>query len=506
MTRARRSSAPWLGLSLLLCTAVEAAPRTPCDVFDLPAPVQALKQRIKTRSRSAFKPIARDAAALTESGPPAARACAHYIAGAAWFFLSAGRTDRARHAAQATQHLVAAQILAPSLMKGRQPQARLRTAWQRLGTAWLPRGRPVDMIVPAGAGTLHLRPPPGVESPLRITLPLGPKPRTVQLRPGRWQVELQTDCGPSAAVRDLGAGPIAIPPAAPCAVALQPHDAAGPVTAFRVVDAAGKPVKRIDARVGPVTVLARGYRPTAVRLPAAGGPLPVRLTRCPVELVAHVRPPDAVVDGGGPQPWGKAVLTARRPGYADLRQVVQIPRPAACKGARHAVDLSLRRPVSVVAVDADGEPVVLSRLWINEAIADATSLSLPMGLYRYQAEHPALGTVSGAFTVRTCAAAVCDPATLRVAFERSRPGGSSHTGAWILMGASGLAFAVGAVSGSAAIGTQDEIDAYTTRKDEGFPISTLVARRNDEAKAADRAFLLGGGLLVGGLIWYLAGD
>jgi hypothetical protein len=489
-----------------MCTPAGAAPKTPCDVFDLPADVQALKARIKTRTRSAFAPIARDAAQLAQSGAPAARACAHYIAGAAWFFLSAKRTDQVRHAAQAVHHLVAAQALAPSLMKGRQPQARLRTVWQRLGNAWLPKGSPVGVTLPAGQGVVQLSAPPGIDVPVRIALPLASKPQTVQLRPGRWQVGLKTACGESTAQLPLSSGPVPLPAAPPCAVQLKPRDAAGPVTDFQVTDRTGAPVQQVDARFNPMTVQARGYLPTAVRVPDAGGVLPVTLKRCPVQVVPHIRPPDAKVEGAGPRPWGTITLSARRAGYVDLQQKVQVPRPKTCKGAQHAVDLSMRRPVAVIAVNADGEPVVLSRLWINEAVVSATGLALPMGLYRYQAEHPALGTVSGAFTVRTCGSAACDAPQLRIQFERARSSGGSNTGAWIVMGTGGLALAAGAVSGVSALSTQGEIDDYTTRQQEGFPIDDLVMQRDEQAQTADRAFLIGGALLVGGLVWYLIGD
>lgn len=506
MTRARRSSALWLGLSLLMCTPAGAAPRTPCEVVDLPASVEALKTRIKTRNRSAFAPIARDAAALSTQGTPAARACAHYIAGAAWFFLSAGRSERVRHAAQAAQHLVAAQALAPTLMKGRQPQSRLRTVWQRLGTGWLPRGPAVGVTVPAGTGMLTLSAPPETGVSLTIPIPLASTAKTIQLRPGRWQMSLQTDCGTSNALRTINAGSLSLPTPSPCAVRLQPRDAAGPITDFQVVDRTGKPIKRIDARHNPVTITARGYRPTAVKLPTAGGALPVTLTRCPVKVVPHIRPPDAKVQGAGSHAWGTVTLSARRAGYTDLKQVVQIPRPKTCKDAQHAVDLSMRRAVAVVAVDASGEPVVLSRLWINESVTPVTGLALPMGLYRYQAEHPGLGTVSGAFTVRTCSTASCEPPRLRIEFERTRASKSSNTMAWLMMGGGGLAIVGGAIAGTAALDTQGEIDAYTTLEKEMFPISDLVDKRNEQARAADTAFVLGGGLLIGGLIWYLAGD
>ncbi|MGK0359778.1 MAG: hypothetical protein ACI9U2_002084 [Bradymonadia bacterium] len=504
-------------LLLAVCaTTAAAAPQTPCAVAGLPAPLQALKARLTTRDPAAWATIARDAAALTEAGPPAARACAHYVAGAAWFYLSGRRTDRARHAISAVSHLVAAQALAPVAMQQRQPRSRLQTAWARVGQVdgWLPRrGRPVTVSLPARSGTVHLSPgdPTAWKATCagaclaRIRIPLSPKaPRSVHLRPGRWSVAWTTACGTRAhGIEIAGAGPIRLPDQPPCAVELNPQDGGKPIAEFAVRTAQGDPLQTVTAAHNPVTVTARGYLDETVRVSAKGGPLAVAMTRCAVQIVPHVRPPDAQVEGAGSQPWGAVQLRARRPGYRDLAQRVEVAAPKRCMGARHVVDLNLARPVAVIALDDAGEPVVPARLWINEEIVDAATLALPAGLYRFQAEHPGLGTVSGAFGVADCVDSHCPSARLPVRFTRV---GRSRTGPWVVMGTGGLVAAIGLGFGVAAVNAQSDIDAYTTRQQQSFGLDTLTARRDDRAATADDALLAGGALIVGGLVWYLVGD
>lgn len=511
----------WCAASCLLvvvcASPASAAPRTPCDVAGLPTPVEALKARLTTRDPAAWATIARDATAHTASGTAAARACAHYAAGAAWFFLSGRRADRVRHAISAVRHLVAAQALAPDAMRKRQPQSRLRTAWSRVGKVdgWLPRAaRPVAVTLPARLGSVELSPGDprawkaacAGDCPARITIPLSPKtPRAVDLRPGKWSVALTTPCGSRAHRIDVDAGgPLALPADPPCAAQISPQDAGAPIADFAVRTATGAPLAKVTAAHNPVTVTARGYLDETVRVPAEGGVLTVPMTRCAVQIVPHVRPPDAQIEGAGSRPWGTIELRARRAGYRDLTKTVRVAAPKRCAGARHDVDLAMARPVAVVAVDDAAEPVVPARLWINDAIVDAASLALPVGLYRFQAEHPGLGIVSGAFTVRACVDADCPPSRLQIRFKRAaRP---RRVGPWITMGAGGLVAAVGLGFGVAAAGTQDDIDSYTVRRLEREPLDTLVGRRNDRAAAADNAFLVGGTLLVGGLVWYLVGD
>ena len=508
MISARRFAAAFAASLALLVGPACAAPRTPCDVAGLPAPVEALRARLDSRDPAAWATIARDAAALTASGSPAARACAHYSAGAAWFFLSGRRADRVRHAVSAVTHLVAAEALAPEAMRQRQPKSRLQTAWSRVGTleGWLDRAaRPVSISLPARAGSVVLTPgdPRGWKAacggacPAQITIPLDPTtPRAVHLRPGRWTVALNTACGARAQKVQIESPP--------CAVQISARDANTPIADVALLDARGAALAQVTAANNPVTVTARGYLDETVRVPPDGGEMTVAMTRCAVQIVPHVRPPDAQVEGAGSQPWGALELRAKRPGYRDLTKTVHVPPPTRCVGARQDVDLALERPVAVVAIDDDGEPVVPARLWVNEAVVDAASLALPVGLYRFQAEHPGLGTVSGAFTVRACEEADCLPSRLRVRFSRaSKP---SRAGPWWVMGAGGLVTAVGVGFGAAAFGAQRDIDAYTTRVQERESIDTLIARRDHRAGQADAALFAGGAILVGGLIWYLVGD
>ena len=506
------------GLLLAIsATTASAAPRTPCDVTGLSAPIQALEARSNTRDPAAWATLARDAIALTQEGSAADRACAHYAAAGAWFFLSGRRADRVRHAVSAVSHLVAAQALAPATMRQRQPTSRLQTAWSRVGKVdgWLPRaGRPVAIVLPARSGSVHLTPgdPRGWKAvcagacPARITIPLSAQTtRTVHLRPGQWSVELKTACGTRAHRVDVtGAGPLRLPDDPPCSVKISPQDAGATIATFAVRSAQGAQLTQVTAAHNPVTVTARGYLAETVRVPAEGGPMTVPMTRCAVQIVPHVRPPDAQVDGAGSRPWGTVQLRARRAGYRDLAHQIEVAAPKRCNGARHEVDLALARPVAVVAIDDAGEPVVPARLWVNEAIVDAALLALPVGLYRFQAEHPGLGTVSGAFTVRACLDADCAPSRLQIRFKRAvRP---TRTGPWVVMGAGGVVTAIGLGFGAAALGAQNDIDGYTTRQQESEPIDTIVARRDDRASAADNALLIGGTLLIGGLVWYLSGE
>lgn len=519
MTRRRRFVALCgASVALLLAVAAHAAPpRTPCEVAFLPQTVTQLQGRLQSRDPAAWATIARDAAALSASGTPAARACAHYSAGAAWFFLSGRRTDRRRHAAAAVRHLVAAEVLAPRAMVDRQPQSRLATAWERIGVVdgWLPTAaKAVAVELPARTGTVILSPGDGAAwaaicgstcaRATRITLPLDPeRATTVHLRPGRWQVELATACGRARHIVAVDGGVLRVPDDPPCQVALAPHDGETPVDSFTAHDARGAPLTRVDATQNPITVRAPGYLPETVRVSPTGGRLAVPLRRCPVRVSAKVAPRDATLEGLEAQPWGTAEVRARRAGYADLRQLVKIPRPTRCADARHLVELKLKRNVAVVALDSDAEPVVLARLWINDKVLEVAGLALLPGPYRFQAEHPGLGTVSGTFVVDACSQGTCPAARLRVEFERPlRP---SRAGPYILVGSGVAAGLVGLGFGVAALSTQADIDGYTTRRDEERSVDALLSQRDDYARVADTAMLAGGALVISGIIWLASG-
>lgn len=519
MTRRRRSVAP-CGASVLLAVAAAHAaptPRTPCEVAFLPDPIKQLEERLKTRDAAAWATIARDAAALATSGPQPARACAHYSAGAAWFFLSERRTDRRRNAAAAARHLVTAELLAPRAMVDRQPQSRLATAWERVGVVdgWLPRpAPPVAVELPARTGTVVLSPGstqgwaaicgPTCAGSMRIELPLDPDTsQTVHLRPGRWRVELATACGATAHVVDVDGGVLRVPGDSPCEVTLAPHDGDRAVERYVAEDAGGRRLERIDATHNPITVRAAGYLPEVVQVSPTGGRLPVPLRRCPVALTVHATPADARITGAGAHPWGEAQVVLRRAGYADLEARVPIPAPTDCAGAQHTVSLTLARQVAVVPIDSDGEPVVLARLWIDDAVVDVAGLALRPGSHRYQAEHPALGTVTGAFAVDACGAGDCSAAILRLRFERRlRP---SRTGPYLLVGSGVAAGLVGLGFGIAALSTQADIDGYSSRREEGRSIDALLSQRDDYARIADTTLLAGGALVLGGIIWLATG-
>lgn len=517
MTRRRRFVA-WCGASVLLAAAAHAAPpRTPCDVPGLPAAVEQIARRIETGNRAVWATLARDAAALSAEGSPAARACAHYSAGAAHFFLSVRGTRRRRHAAAAARHLVSAEALAPQAMLSRQPQKRLANAWKRMGTirGWLPEAaKPVAVELPARTGTVTLT--PGSDASWRtlcsatcsasmaITLPLdADATRSVHLRPGRWRVALTTACGEARAVVELDGGVLRLPPDPPCAVELVPHDDNTPIEPFRAVDAQGKALTRVDARHNPITLHAPGYTPATVTVPATGGRLPVAMSRCAVDLQVTTVPGDAQVEGAGPQPWGEARVVARRAGYADQAQTVRIPRAARCSDARHAITLTLRRRVAVVATDSTGDPVVLSRLWVDDAVVDPADLALAPGPHRFQAEHVSLGLLSGRVVVDACSTGRCPAARLRVEFERAAS--PDRTGPYLVMGGGVAVGLLGLGFGVAAVNAQADVDAYTVRRQESRPIAEIIAERDDYARVADTALLTGSALIIGGIIWLASG-
>ncbi|MCB9540029.1 MAG: hypothetical protein H6704_27765 [Myxococcales bacterium] len=521
-----RRSAQWLlSVGCVLSTPALAAPDTPCDDVALPAPVEALRARLAgTDSRVAWATLAQDAGQVAGTLPPGeARACAHYLAGSAHFFLSAALAERRRHAADAVRHLVAAQAMAPDAMDATQPRARLSTAWSRMGKVgdWFTGARPVKVTLEGAerATGVVLRPrapdgwseacgaTPTCRGAVRIALP-PPADRPIGLRPGRWAVEVEGRCGARAADLDVpdAGGVLTLPPAAPCAITLEARDGEAPVTDLALW-ADGRPIAptELTAAAGAVTVRAPGYRPAKVTLPPAGGTVTVALERCAVDLQVRTIPADATVEGGGPAPWGARAIAARRPDLGRVRATVDVPRPADCKGATHEAELVLPRPVTVQARDPDGDPVVVARLKVQGKPVDALGFSQPPGAYGFQAEHPRWGMAVGRFTVDPCPpSGDCRPTPLVIDFPEPS-GGGAPTGALVTMGVGGAVAVGGLIAGATALSSQRALDDYENKRQAGVALDDLVTERDDRAAAADALLLTGGVVLTAGLVWWWLG-
>ena len=511
-------SGPLLGAPAL-------AAATPCDDVPLPPAVEHLRDRLaRTDARLAWATLAEDAARLAaDQDGDGARACAHYLAGSAHFFLSAAASERLLHAGAAVGHLIAAQALAPDAMRGKQPDSRLRTAWSRLGRVdgWLTGGKPVAVEVPPAPRARHivLSPAdaagwnaacgttPACAEAARLPLPGGESARQILLRPGRYAVEVVGRCGTTrgeAVVARDGALPL--PEVAPCQVTLVARDGDDPVADAQVwagdrAVAAGA----LEANLGPVTVRAPGYLDAALTLPIAGGEVQVALSRCPVRLDVDAHPADAIVTGAGVAPWGPRTVVAQREDLGRVEQAVDVPRPASCVDASHPITIVLPRRVTVFARSADGDPAAVSRLRVQGDDVDPLGFAQPPGTYGYQAENPDLGMAVGRFTVDACPdRGPCTPTRVAVEFV-SAPDRGAPTGALVTLGIGGAVAVGGLIAGATALGKQRDLEDYTTKRDVGVGIDDLIDQRDDRATTADALLATGGVVLTAGLIWWLLG-
>ncbi len=503
-------------------SAAGPAQGTPCKADGLPDAVSSLAKRLETRDRGALATVAQDAARIAASqDAPAARACAHYQAAAAHFFLSTHKADRRRHAADAVRHLLAAVALAPAPMQGRQPTARLRKSWERLGRVegWLTKStRPVEVTLdPMGEVMLEPGDPkewvaacgdtPSCRSAARFRLPK--RALSVRLRPGRYRVTVTTACGDRSETVDVKAGALALPKAPGCACQLHVRDGKAALSDVEVLGPGGVTLeaKKLSSDLAAVTVSAPGYLPVGVSLPAAGGQIKVQLERCPVELQVFSEPAGATITGDGPAPWGPRVITAKAPGFAELKTTIEVPRPKTCREARHSARVVLPRTVVVTAI-AEGAPVQAARLTIDGEDVGTERFARPPGRYNYQAWHPVHGATMGAVEVPDCGGETCGPVALGIEFRVVKPADEPKRGAsrwaYVLMGLGGLSMGGGLVSGAAAFNTQDQIDGYGARSDNARPIDDLVERRNTQAALADGLVIGGAAAFSVGFILYLA--
>lgn len=495
-------------------SAARAAPPTPCTADALAPAVAGLADRLAASDEpAAWTAILAAAAALAEGDgfSPAERACAAYVAGSAAFFLSADRDAGRRHAATAVRWFGLAEALAPEAMAARQPRSRSGTAWQRLGEVpgWLRGRRPVAVAIPPGpAGTVRLSPADPAawravcaDCEARIDVPReAERAVSVSLRPGWYRVEHVGPCGATAAEAEVAGGLVPVPEPAVCTAQVRALDGEAPIADFTVrageapIDAAAAPVG------GPLTVEAAGYLPRAVTPDPLGGPLPVALERCPVILDVTARPAHARVDGAGPAPWGPRTIRATAPGHGPVSRAVDVPRPARCAGARHAVEIALPRAIGVLATDAEGRPVSVARLLVDGEPADPVGLARPPGRYAIEARHPTLGAATAAVEVPPCAAPDCPPVSAALKFPPP-PSTGVRTGPLVAYITGGVLLTGGLLAGVSAWGTHNQILTYDSKSSAGEALDDLVARRDEQARAAD-VLLIGGGLsLLGGWLW-----
>ncbi|MEZ4470304.1 MAG: hypothetical protein R3F60_05795 [bacterium] len=184
----------------------------------------------------------------------------------------------------------------------------------------------------------------------------------------------------------------------------------------------------------------------------------------------------------------------------DLDEVIDVPPPARCEAARHEARLELARPVVVVGHDDDDRFALPTRLWIQgeevpvEVRAPAGSLRLP-GRAPGAGDHPRAGGRGRLRRPHLPTGAPGRPL-------RARPEPGAGPGPWLAMGTGAAATIAGIVFGGLALGASGELQTYTVRRDEPKSVAELVDERDRWAGAADTAFLVGGTVLVGGLIWY----
>lgn len=512
-----------------------AAPTHPCDIaLSAPGVAELAARLARSNDPEAWRAVGATARALAEAGSElsdADRGCAAYVAGSAAFFLSADRGTRRAEAARAVAAFALAERLAPAAMTGRQARNRLQTAWRRMGAVagWLTGERPVRVSVSPpsaiGAGQLRFTPStPGAWSQVCPEDRCGPFPAitvphpeaglgTFSLRPGAYTVERLAACGATrAAVTVDRAGPIELPPPAPCLARLEVRDARDgdgppPTVTVRgsdgvILDAGAVPVER-----APVKVSAPGYQPLTVELPSRGGPAAVALERCPVKLVVLTQPEGARIEGDGPGPWGARVVRARKAGHGPIEVTVEVPPPDACDAeadsiSTHTAQLVLPRSVTVQARGPAGDALTLGKLVVQGEPVDAMGFHRPPGRYAWQAMHAQYGVTTGQVEVGPCLANDCSPVVLTVRF--ARPEAERSRGPLLVMGAGGIVFGLGALAGVAAWQTNQDIRSYSTKAEVGVPLEDLVARRDDQALTADGLMLTGVVTAAVGALWWLA--
>ena len=523
---------------MLLLGAVGGLPDSawanPCDTVSLPDPLADLRRKVdRATDPDALTDLGRRAGVWAQKAPNRAiRACAHYVAGATAFYLSAGKTHQALHAAQAWGHLVAAAALAPEAMQARQPQARLRTVVARIGEVdgWSNDGSVAVTLPPRpGGGVLQLRPVstrqwiatcgdhPRCADALNLRLPLPEsEPTPIWLRAGRYLATVPGECGTAEGVVEVvddplaDGGPLQLPAPSPCRVSLRPRDGDRAIDRFEVFTV-GANRRRIepdglDARVGRVRIEVPGYKPVEIRPNSTDRVVDLPLERCPVDLRVRVVPGDARVSGAGLGAWGRREIRAERGGHQSVSKAVDVPAPIRCADAVHEVSLRLPRRVTMVTRNEDGETVTPGRLIVDGTIMPAAGVVLAIGAHRYVAEHPRYPRAHGSFMVEPCRGDPCPPATVTIDLP-PRPPREWGTGPRVALGVGGALIAGGLLAGLAAVESQQRIDGYTRKRDEETAIDTLIEQRDRQARTADALVTTGAVTAVAAIVWHmLAGE
>ena len=166
------------------------------------------------------------------------------------------------------------------------------------------------------------------------------------------------------------------------------------------------------------------------------------------------------------------------------------------------VAVALKRAVSVRALDANQKAVSASRLVVDGEPVGLLGFHLKPGQYTYAALHQP-SAASGPLVIPPCLKGACAPAVLTVRFRRASAGvtdgfwtGPNTTmmvGAAILLG--------GLASGYAASQANDDVVAYTTRRQEVDRIEDRIAQRDQLALTADIMALTGGVTILTGWLW-----
>lgn len=447
------------------------------------------------------------------------KACAHYLAGGAHFFSSERGSEQALEgeAAHAVLHLQAARLLDPVGMTHRQAHRRLEVAFSRTGAAnrVLPTLIPVPVSLDSRMEAFELSWGEG-ESRVSRLIP-APRPgATLLLAPGRYDFAVRDDCGEVKSSLTLVAGVPA--PTLDFTVGPKCH------ARLLVRDGRGRPLEgrfgqggtpspvpadlQVEVPTGngtaPVLVIdAPGYSPRSVSLPIRGGDVEVTLEPCAVDLRVHASPIDARVQGAGLGPAGPRNLSLSRAGYAEHRLVVDLSPASDCSAAFVDLAVSMSRSVVVTGLDSEGRSVTLSSILIDDQPVSTLSFDLTIGSHTYRASNPEHGQSSGTIEVSHCSAPICGPQVLDAVF-RKRP--LALSGPMIVMGIGGTLWLGGAVAGALALGTQSDVDDYSTKREEGSSIDVLLDRRDKQAGIADGLFASGVVIVGTGLLWLVWQD
>jgi len=448
------------------------------------------------------------------------QACTAYVTGSAYLIQSSARAHRVQRALKSTQWFAKSQALNGTRMQDGQAQGRMRAAWTRLGRqkGWLTGRRLVSVTLPSGTqgDQLILRIPTAYRSDLckrktdcaaQWTVPLSPRGQTeIQLRPGTYEIGLMTPCGtrtlPSNFV--LTGGELPKAPSPVCAVQLKVQHNGERLKDWRVFDAHENRLEPNDitSESGTVTVRAKGMKDQRIELDRQQTRV-VPMKKCLVNVQAVVTPKTAKVSGAGVRPWGEFTLLVEHPGYRALRVPVDLPAPESCADipAIHPVEIELERHVTLHTVDDRGQGITDTQISLGGAPRNPLGFSLTIGRHSYLARHAKFGTQRGEIDVTHCRSQECSPVVLTVVFESKSEWVSSLLGPNSLYIASGVLLISSGIMGWDALSADQRLETYTTKRDEGESVQSLIDRRNRSAFTSDILLLSSGISLASAYLW-----